>query len=78
MPRYYFDILDDDGLFCDEQGMDLANMDAAVTVARRTLSDMVRDAFEKAGHADLSIKVRDGAEGPVLLTVRLDTTLERP
>jgi len=78
MPRYYFDILDDDGLFADEQGMVLEDMDAAVTVARRTLSDMVRDAFENTGHADLSIKVRDGAEGPVLLTVKLDTTLERP
>lgn len=76
MPRYYFDVSDNDGFFCDEQGIELDSMDMAVSVARRTLSDMVQDVFREAEHANLSVKIRDGAEGPILLTVTLDTRIE--
>jgi hypothetical protein len=71
MSRYYFDIHDGEGLFVDEQGMDLVDMDAAIAEARRALADMVRDSLRGQGGSDLSILIRDGADGPVLMTCSL-------
>jgi hypothetical protein len=73
MPRFFFDIHDSDGLYRDETGLELENMDAAVGMARQTLSDMVRDAFRDPQTTEVAIKIRDGSQGPVVLTVSLET-----
>ena len=73
MPRFFFDIRDSDGLFRDDTGLELESMDVAVGMARRTLSDMVRDAFRDPETTELAVKIRDGSEGPVVLTVTLET-----
>ena len=73
MARYYFDIMDDEGVFLDDVGMELADMDTAIKEARRTLADMVRDALRSQSPDSVSISIRDGAEGPVVLSVTLKT-----
>ena len=74
MPRYYFDINDGDGVFIDDAGIDLADMNTAIREARRALADMIRDTMRAAAEGDkLSIRIRDGAEGPILLEVTVTT-----
>ena len=73
MPRFFFDIHDNDGLFRDDTGVELESMEVAVGMARRTLSDMVRDAFRDPQATELAVKIRDGSQGPVVLTVTLET-----
>ncbi|MDF2798891.1 MAG: hypothetical protein K0R85_1635 [Devosia sp.] len=76
MPRFFFDINDSDGLYRDDAGLELENMDVAVGMARQTLSDMVRDAFRDPQTTELSVQIRDGSQGPVVLTVKLETQEE--
>lgn len=73
MPRYYFDVRDGLDLYVDEDGMDLPDMDTAMGEARRALADMVRDNLRTDRADALSIAIRDGAEGPVILSVQLTT-----
>lgn len=73
MPRYYFDVHDGDGTFIDEAGVELRDMDMAVREARKAIADMVRDALREADGSDISILVRDGADGPILITVTMKT-----
>lgn len=73
MARYYFDVHDGDGTFIDDTGVELPNMDTAIREARRALGDMVRDAMRDADGTGMSVLIRDGADGPVLLTVNLST-----
>ena len=73
MPRYYFDVRDGQDLFVDEDGMDLPDMDSAIAEARRALADMVRDNLRTERADAISIAIRDGAEGPVVLAVNLTT-----
>lgn len=72
MPRYYFDVRDDDGAFIDEVGIELPDMAAAIQEARRALADMVRDALRDS-KGDVAIAIRDGADGPVVISVTLST-----
>jgi hypothetical protein len=74
MPRYYFDVRDGDDMFVDDDGMDLPDMDTAIGEARRALADMVRDSLRSEGAESVSIAIRDGAEGPVILSVSLQTS----
>lgn len=71
MPRYFFDVHDGEGTFTDEVGVELSDIDSAEREARKALGDMVRDAIRDAGGATMSVLIRDGADGPVLLTVTL-------
>lgn len=73
MARYYFDIMDEEGVFLDDVGLELPDMDTAIKEARRTLADMVRDALRSQSPDNVSISIRDGAEGPVVLSVTLKT-----
>lgn len=73
MPRYYFDVRDMEGTFVDEMGLDLPDMDAAIREARKALADMVRDALRELNHDAVSIAIRDGADGPVVVSVSLTT-----
>lgn len=76
MPLYFFDVQDTDGVFVDEVGMELPDMETAIREARRALADMVRDALKEQQGEAVLIRIRDGADGPVVLSVTLTT--ERP
>lgn len=73
MPRYYFDIQDKTGLTRDDVGMELPSMDDAVVEARRTLGGMIKDAMADTDQDQIEICIRDGAEGPMVLTLTLST-----
>lgn len=75
MPRYYFDVHDKDGVFRDEVGLELADMDAAVAEARRALADMTKELLvgDRDAHG-IHLVIRDGADGPVRLSVTMETT----
>ena len=75
MPRYFFDIKDDKESFVDSTGIELPNMEAAIREARRALADMVGESLRDRGNDDIAVRIRDGAEGPVLLEVSLSTTM---
>jgi hypothetical protein len=74
MPRYHFDIRDGQDVFTDDDGMDLPDMDTAIGEARRTLADMMRDSLRNDGGDALSIAIRAGADGPVIVSVRFNTS----
>ena len=73
MTRYYFDMQDGEGFFVDESGLDLPDMDAAIREARRALADMVRDTLRETSRGALHISIRDGADGPVVISVTMAT-----
>ena len=73
MPRYYFDIHDQHGDLRDDEGLELDDLHAAELIARRTLGGLVQDALRDTGDGDVSITIRDGNEGPILIRVKLET-----
>jgi len=73
MSLYFFDIRDHNGTRADDTGLDFPNMDAAITEGRRALAEMTRDALPDFPDAELAILIRDGGEGPVLLTIAFST-----
>ena len=75
MPRYFFDVRDGDGTFVDDLGVVLPDMETAKREARKALSDMVRDALRQDAAEALSIAIRDGMDGPVVLTVTMTTQM---
>ena len=76
MPRYFFDVTDDKGQHTDDTGLELPDMDAAIVEARRALADMTRESLIGHSPANISIRIRDGADGPVDVLVTMKT--ERP
>jgi hypothetical protein len=69
MPRYYFDVRDNDELAIDEEGLVLPTLQAVQIEAARSLVDIAKYAvWEKAetvlGHR-MAVEVRDD-NGPVL------------
>lgn len=75
MPQYFFDVQDGDGMFIDDVGIELPDMATAVHEARRALADMVRDVLRDPSGQAVVIRIRDGADGPVVLSVSLTTEL---
>ena len=73
MPHYYFDVHDKDGAFEDEVGLELPDMDAAIAEARRALADMTKEMLLD-GAEGIHIIIHDGADGPVRLSVSLETS----
>jgi hypothetical protein len=73
MPRYYFDLVDRDGEHVDEDGVECGDLDEAIMIARRTISEIALDLFCDTDQKEVAMRIRDGVEGPVLLRVTLDT-----
>lgn len=69
MPRYYFDLRDEDELAPDEEGLELSGLRAAQAEAAKSLADMARDAAclstPVSSRHRMAIEVRD-ASGPVM------------
>jgi hypothetical protein len=65
MKRYFFDMLDQDSLILDDEGIELPNVEAAQKEAARSLADMVKEDIHNQIFSNVSVQVRDG-EGPVL------------
>ena len=72
MPHYFFDIRDNEGVHRDDIGLELPNIQAAITEGRRAVSEMNND----ISHIDnqvLEIVIRDHGEGPVRLALSVTT-----
>ena len=76
MPTYYFDVFDGSGLVRDLEGMEFEDMDAAVAEARRALGGMVKDALSDGSEHPIEIRIRDGDEGPIVLSVTVTSVNE--
>jgi hypothetical protein len=76
MPTYYFDVVDGGGLVRDTEGIEFASMDAAVAEARRALGGMVKDALSGGNEHPIEIRIRDGDEGPIVLSVTVTSVNE--
>ncbi|MCK1545282.1 hypothetical protein IVB12_25915 [Bradyrhizobium sp. 179] len=48
MPRYYFDLRDENGTALDEEGLELSSPRAVQAEAAKSLGDMARDAILSA------------------------------
>ncbi|MCK1683838.1 hypothetical protein IVA87_31760 [Bradyrhizobium sp. 147] len=69
MPRYYFDLRDENGTALDEEGLELSSPRAVQAEAAKSLGDMARDAILSASlsgsRQTMAVEVRDG-NGPVM------------
>jgi hypothetical protein len=69
MPRYYFDLLDDDGVAIDKKGLEFLGLRAVQAEAAKALAYMASDAAHgpdvSAGKRHMSLEVRDKG-GPVM------------
>jgi hypothetical protein len=72
MPRFYFDFDDDRGTFLDNDGEELADVDAAKREALAALGDAARDFCRRSTGGRLAIFIRSD-EGPI---VELSATFE--
>ncbi|GLQ55367.1 DUF6894 family protein [Devosia nitrariae] len=69
MPRYFFDI-EDGHVVRDNDGRELANLEAAKAEANRALSDAVKDDFTRDALREACINIRDES-GVVVMRVCL-------
>ena len=79
MPRYYFDIRDEDGLTIDEEGLELRDTQAVQEEAARSLADMARDEVRSgtapSQNCHMAIEVRD--DDGLLFAVKFTFEIER-
>jgi hypothetical protein len=68
--RFYFDIHDDYYSAQDEQGIDLANAEAARQHANKVATSVACDVFEASG-SQLTVTVRDGTRPLFALVLTL-------
>jgi hypothetical protein len=62
MTRYYFDLVDDDGLFIDEEGLEFSDLRAVQAEAAKSLADMAREAVHASpclSNRHMTVDVRD-------------------
>ena len=72
--RYYFDVREGEDISPDDEGMELASLEAVQAEAARALTEMARDTIRKrvdGARHHMTIEVRDD-DGPVL---QVDLTL---
>ena len=58
----------------DDEGVECQDLDEAILLARRTVSEIAMDVFRDTEQTELAIRIRDKEEGPVVLEVTLDTS----
>jgi hypothetical protein len=66
MPRYFFDFRDGDHSTTDDDGINLAGLDAARDEAARALAEMARDVLPGSARRVLVAEVKDEAKQPLL------------
>lgn len=79
MPLYYFDIRDENGLNTDEEGSDLANLQAAQQEAVMSIADMSRSHRTMDAPHRISVEVKDDRKRPLLIaTLILEVKASSP
>jgi hypothetical protein len=77
MPRYYFDVRNDEACSFDDDGLVLDGLQAALDQATRTLTEHAREVLPRVTRKVLAIEVRDEAKRP-LFELRLAFDAVRP
>ena len=78
MPRYFFDINDDDRFTKDHTGVELDGLEAVRAEAIRTLPDIAKEALSKDDtQRSIVVGVRD-EEGHHVLMAALTLVVQRP
>ncbi len=62
MPRYYFDTRDDDKFICDDEGVELEDIQAATKAAARSLAEFALEVLPSCNERCLGVDVRDGRQ----------------
>jgi hypothetical protein len=78
MRRYYFDVIDKQGVAFDDEGLVLRDMQAAQKEAARSMADAARDEVIRqppGALTQMSIQVRDD-DGPIM-RVRFSFEMDR-
>ncbi|MPR11351.1 DUF6894 family protein [Microvirga tunisiensis] len=75
MPRFYFDLSTGDDLARDDEGLELASLEAAEREAKRGAAEMSCHSLPK-GCPEISVQVRDEHDERVL-TVTVSMTVRR-
>jgi hypothetical protein len=75
MPRYYFDVWEDETLVRDEDGIEFASLEAAKAEALVALPAIAQGYLPKGGHKYIEIRVMDEA-GQALLRVAMALVIE--
>ncbi len=75
MPYYFFDTHDGDTTVIDDQGLELANRQAARVAAIDALPDIARDVLPDGDRREMGVRVRDET-GRVILTAALSLNVD--
>jgi hypothetical protein len=76
MPLFYFDAREGSKFIPDEEGVELANVDAAEREAATAAAEMGRDRLPSGDTRDVTIEVRN-EHGQRVLTVRVSMEIDR-
>jgi hypothetical protein len=77
MPRYYFDIRDDETLTQDDVGIELPSIGEAKVEAATALAEIAKEVFPASAIRTIAFEVRDD-RGPVLgAALRFDIHQQR-
>lgn len=77
MPRYYFDLQDNNGLVIDDEGAEL-DLDAVQKEAAFTMADAVRDKLRGPTYAgEIVVRVRDDDRQIMRFRVAIEMEIDR-
>lgn len=69
MPRFYFDVRDQDGVHYDQDGIELPDIDTARHEAWRALGEMMQEGIADAGKTVVAIDIRNSDGSSVVEVV---------
>ena len=75
MPRYFFDTRDDDAFIKDDVGVELADLEAAKTMAGTALAELARDVLPGSVRRELAVQVRDKARSVLNAILRFEAVV---
>lgn len=77
MPRFFFDFMDADNPYRDDQGTDLPDVETAKAEASRVLAEILRDKVRDGSCREIAVKVRSEAGEQLLkATFKLQIGIE--
>jgi hypothetical protein len=76
MPRFYFDVREEDGVTSDEVGVELESLEAAEREAIRMVIGIGHESLSKDRPSEIEVQVKD-KEGFLLLTVTISVVVRR-
>jgi hypothetical protein len=68
VPRFYFDVIDGENAYLDDEGVEVESLQIARDVAISTLPRLISEEFSPSGQHTLTFSIRD-ERGKVVFTV---------